>query len=274
MAKYKYLFITHELSPFLELTNIAKETSLMTKLMQDNHCEVRVLMPRFGVVNERRHRLHEVIRLSGSTINVDGSEHLMIIKVASLPAIKMQVYFIDNEDYFHRKQVFRDGKKKFFTDNDERLIFFCKGAIDMIKQVGWIPDVIHCHGWFSSLIPAYINHLRNKVDSPFVKSKLVYSAYPGEFAETLGNNFIDKIAIDGIDKNDLKEYKDADSDALQIGAAINSDGIIIAGDISDKVEKSIDPNKPAIKYNTINNDPNDLLVFYQNFLDKKLLKAI
>src|SRR5699024_10223761 len=124
MAKYKYLFITHELSPFLELSNIAKEASLMTRLMQDNDCEVRVLMPRFGVVNERRHRLHEVIRLSGSTINVDGSEQLMIIKVASLPAIKMQVYFIDNEDYFHRKQVFRDNKKRFFADNDERLIFF------------------------------------------------------------------------------------------------------------------------------------------------------
>ena len=142
MAKTKILFIAHEMSPFLELTKIAKITRQLPQAMQEKGFEIRILMPRFGNINERRNRLHEVIRLSGMNIVINENDNPLIIKVASLPTARMQVYFLDNEEYFQRKQVFRDAKEKFFDDNDERMIFFCKGAIETVKKLGWMPDVV------------------------------------------------------------------------------------------------------------------------------------
>ena len=156
MAKTKILFITHEMSPFLELTKISEITRQLPQAMQEKGFEIRILMPRFGNINERRNRLHEVIRLSGLNIVVDNNDNPLIIKVASLPAARMQVYFLDNVDYFQRKKVFRDENGEFFNDNNERSVFFCKGALETVKKLGWSPDVVHCHGWFSALVPAYL----------------------------------------------------------------------------------------------------------------------
>lgn len=159
MAKTKILFVTHEMSPFLEISKISEITRQLPQAMQEKGFEIRILMPRFGNINERRNRLHEVIRLSGMNIVVDNNDNPLIIKVASLPAARMQVYFLDNDEYFHRKKVFRDENGKFFEDNNERSLFFCKGALETVKKLGWSPDVVHCHGWFTAMIPLYLKSL-------------------------------------------------------------------------------------------------------------------
>ena len=118
--------------------------------------EVRVLMPKYGSINERRHRLHEVVRLSGMNIIVDDDDYPLIIKVASLPGARLQVYFLDNEEFYKRKFVFDDENEKPFEDNQERMVFFCKGVVETVKKFGWPPDIIHCHGWMTSLVPFFL----------------------------------------------------------------------------------------------------------------------
>ena len=156
MNKKRILIITQEMKPYLILSEIAKIANSLPVKLQEQGMEIRVLMPKFGSINERRHRLHEVVRLSGINIIIDNDDFPLIIKVASLPGARLQVYFLDNEDFFRRKNVFADDDNKFYEDNAERMIFFCKGAIETIKKFGWPPDVIHCHGWMTSLIPLYI----------------------------------------------------------------------------------------------------------------------
>lgn len=191
MGKTKLLFITHEMSPFLDLTTISKITRNLPQAMQEKGFEIRILMPRFGNINERRNRLHEVIRLSGMNIIIGENDNPLIIKVASIPSARMQVYFLDNEDYFHRKHVFNDAKGKFYADNDERTIFFCKGALETVKKLGWSPDIVHCHGWMSALVPAYLK-TNYKDDPTFKDCKVVYSVYDTTFTGSLGDDFAKK----------------------------------------------------------------------------------
>src|SRR6188768_4367308 len=154
--KVKVLFVSQEITPFVDESEIAKIGRQLPQGTQESGKEIRVFMPRFGLINERRNQLHEVIRLSGMNLIIDDSDHPLIIKVASIQAARMQVYFIDNEEYFQRKAIFRDTKKKFFKDNDDRTIFFCRGVLETVKKLGWSPDIIHCHGWMTSLIPLLI----------------------------------------------------------------------------------------------------------------------
>src|SRR6186997_1274807 len=156
MKKAKVLFISQEITPFLEVTEVGKIARHLPQGTQERGKEIRTFMPRFGVVNERRNQLHEVIRLSGMNLIIDETDHPLIIKVASIQSARMQVYFIDNEEYFQRKHVFEDAKKKQFKDNDERAIFFCRCVLETVKKLGWSPDLIHCHGWMTSFIPLFI----------------------------------------------------------------------------------------------------------------------
>jgi len=156
MEKKRVLIVTQEMKPYLIVDEIAKIARELPQHIQENGMEIRILMPRFGDINERRNRLHEVVRLSGINITVDGEDYPLVIKVASLPGARMQVYFLDNEDLFKRKGVFHDNKGKFFKDNDERMIFFCKGVLETVKKFGWPPDIIHCIGTMTSLIPHYL----------------------------------------------------------------------------------------------------------------------
>jgi starch synthase len=202
--------------------------------------EIRVLMPRFGGINERRHRLHEVVRLSGINIIVDEDDYPLIIKVASLPGARLQVYFLDNEDYFKRKNVFTDDKGHFYDDNDERMIFFNKGVMETIKKFGWPPDIIHCHGWMTSLIPLYTRTVYKK-DPVFHNSKVVYSVYENSFKETFKKEFLKKAIISKelIKDADFAPYKKSDNSALNIGAATHADGIITVGKIDPTVKAAI-----------------------------------
>jgi len=152
METKRLLFVAQEMDPYLAITEMANLVKRLAPISNDNGWEVRVLMPRFGIINERRNRLHEVVRLSGINIIIDDLDYPLIIKVASLPGTRIQVYFLDNEEFFKRKAVFRDEEDKFFDDNGDRMIFFCKSLIETVRKFGWTPNVIHCHGWFASLI--------------------------------------------------------------------------------------------------------------------------
>ncbi|MDP3467587.1 MAG: glycogen/starch synthase [Daejeonella sp.] len=251
MAKTKILFITHEMSPFLELTKISEITRHLPQAMQDKGFEIRILMPRFGNINERRNRLHEVIRLSGMNIIINDNDNPLIIKVASIPSARMQVYFLDNEEYFQRKHVFTDNNNKFYADNDERTIFFCKGALETVKKLGWSPDVVHCHGWMSALVPAYLKTLY-KDDPTFKNSKVVYSLYDDNFETSLSAEFASKAIMNGMNAEHTEMYTDATNTALNLGAISYSDAVVCACEnINEEVLKFVKKsNKPLLEFNS------------------------
>ena len=249
MAKTKLLYITHEMSPFLELTKISEISRQLPQAMQDKGFEIRILMPRFGNINERRNRLHEVIRLSGMNIVIDDNDNPLIIKVASIPTARMQVYFLDNEEYFQRKYVFTDKENKFYADNDERTIFFCKGALETVKKLGWAPDIVHCHGWMSSLVPAYIKTLY-KDDPTFKNSKVIYSVYEDSFTEKLSDKFTDKALMNEMKPEDTAAFKAGDITALNNGAISYSDAVVYGSEtINTEVLKFVKKSgKPTLDF--------------------------
>jgi starch synthase len=242
-TKKRVLIIANELSPYTEFTDFAQILNKLAVKTFDAGLEVRVIMPRFGVINERRHRLHEVVRLSGINVIIDKDDYPLIIKVASLPNARLQVYFMDNEDYFKRKAVFRDDQDNFFDDNAERMIFFCKSALETVKKFGWPPHVIHCHGWMTSLIPLYLKTTYKK-EPVFGYSKVIYTAQANQFKEKLNENFMRKAMISNdIKDKDLDPYREGTNAALTIGAGKSADVVIMG---SDKMEKKItDELKPG-----------------------------
>lgn len=273
MAKTKILFITHEMAPFLELSKISEITRQLPQAMQEKGFEIRILMPRFGTINERRNRLHEVIRLSGMNIVVDNNDNPLIIKVASIPAARMQVYFLDNDDYFHRKQVFRDKSNKFFADNDERAIFFCKGALETVKKLGWAPDVVHCHGWMSALIPAYLK-TSYKDDPTYKDSKVIYSLYNDHFPESLGEDFGKKALISSMKEEHITPYGKGDHLDLYQGAISYSDAVVIAEDnVSEDLLKFV--KKADIPLTNAENDEDfeNYCNLYEQFASEELETA-
>lgn len=234
--KKRILIITNELSPYLELTDFAPVLNQLSAKTFDSGMEVRVIMPRFGVINERRHRLHEVVRLSGINVVVDKEDHPLLIKVASLPNARLQVYFMDNEDFFKRKFVFRDEHDSFFEDNPERLIFFCKSALEIVKKFGWPPDVIHCHGWMTSLIPMFLKTAYKK-EPVFVHSKTIFTGQNNQFTESLGQDFTRKVLNSAnLKEKDLEPYNKNDNAALNYGASKYAD-VLIQGE--PKLDKKI-----------------------------------
>lgn len=236
MSKKRILFIATEMSPYLELTEFAELVNKLAIKSNDSGLEVRCIMPRFGVINERRHRLHEVVRLSGINVSVDNDDYPLQIKVASLPNARLQVYFLENEDFFKRKQIFHDEEEKWFDDNGLRTIFFAKGALETVKKFGWPPDIIHCSGWMTGLIPTYIK-TAYKREPVFSHSKVVFTIGQNTFKEKLGADFTKKALINAnISLKDLEVYKDANNTALFKGGATNADAITFG---AEKVEKKL-----------------------------------
>ncbi|MGV3767668.1 MAG: glycogen/starch synthase [Chitinophagaceae bacterium] len=235
-AKKRILFIANEMSPYLELTEFAELVNKLAIKSNDNNLEVRCIMPRFGVVNERRHRLHEVVRLSGINVAVDNDDFPLQIKVASLPNARLQVYFLDNEDLFKRKHIFHDDNEEWFEDNDLRTVFFCKGALETVKKFGWPPDIIHCSGWMSGLIPLYLKTIYKK-EPVFSHSKVVFTIGQNTFKESLGEDFIKKANLNGALKDkDLEAFKEATNTAMFRGGATHADAITFG---EEKVEKKL-----------------------------------
>ena len=196
----KILVISSEVVPYLPQTEKAVNSFSVSKKINSNGGMTRIFMPKYGMINERRHQLHEVIRLSGMNMIINDLYLPLIIKVASIPKERMQVYFIDNEEYFIRKASLTDKTSgKYFDDNDERAMFFVRGVAETVKKLGWQPDIIHCHGWFTSLMPLYIK--KHYSDDPlFADTKIIVSLYEDEFPKNLNKKFIDKLSFDGFTK--------------------------------------------------------------------------
>lgn len=269
-TKKRILFIAHEMSPYLELTEFSEIANRLAIKANDNNFEVRCIMPRFGTINERRHRLHEVVRLSGINVSVDNEDMPLQIKVASLPSARLQVYFLDNEDLFRRKFVFHDENEKWYDDNGLRTVFYCKGALETVKKFGWPPDIIHCSGWMTGLIPAYLKTVYRK-EPVFAHSKIVYTIGQNTFKEKLGSDFIKKALIHASLKDkDLEIYKDANNTAMFRGGATFADAITFgAGKIEKKLvdEFSKVKGKKTLPYNP-EGDLTDYLQLYGDLAGK------
>lgn len=269
MEKKRILIVTHEMDPYINLTQAAKIANSLPKYLQDNGMEIRVLMPKFGNINERRHRLHEVVRLSGINVIINDEDYPLVIKVASLPGARLQVYFLDNEDFFKRKNVFEDDDNNFFEDNSDRMIFFCKGALETVRKFGWAPDLIHCFGWMTSLIPMFLK-TTYKDDPIFANSKVVYTVANNYFETKLKKDFTTQLQIsDSITKKHVDFFKDGDNTSLNIAGTEFADALLVEDDLNEAMSAYVKKakKKHVLKVNS-NEDASVQMVgdFYKNIL--------
>ncbi len=243
-TKKRILFIANEMSPYLEETEFAEFVNRLAVKANDSGMEVRCIMPRFGLINERRHRLHEVVRLSGINVSIGGDDYPLVIKVASLPNARLQIYFLDNEDYFKRKSLFHDENEKWFDDNALRTVLFCKGALETVKKFGWPPDIIHCSGWMTGLIPMYIKTAYKK-EPVFSNCKVIYTIGQNTHKEKLGNEFVKLATIHAnIKEKDLEPYKDGSNISMFRGGACFADVITFG---SENIEKKLQDEFSKVK---------------------------
>lgn len=233
----RVLFVNSEIFPYLPETEISRVGRYLPQGIQERKREIRSFMPRYGCINERKNQLHEVIRLSGMNIIINDMDRPLVIKVASISAARMQVYFIDNEDYFHRKQVYCSEDGKFFEDNGERAIFFARGVLETVKKLRWAPDIIHCHGWISHILPLYLKKVY--IDDPiFSNSKIVTSIYGDTPMEDFNDDLQGKVLFGGISREDASEIETANGINLAKLAVRYSDGIIFGtNDLPEELEK-------------------------------------
>lgn len=265
MKDKRILYVSSEVIPYLPETEMASTAFNAAKNAHSNGIQTRIFMPRFGVINERRHQLHEVIRLSGMNLIINDMDMPLIIKVASIPKERMQVYFIDNEEYFKRKAIFTDEDDQLFDDNDERAIFFAKGVIETVKKLNWAPDIIHIHGWMASLLPLYLKEFY-KEEPLFTESKIVTSIYNNDFEGTLNSSLVDKIKFDKIEDDKITTIKTPNHTNILKSAIENSDAVIKGSEsISDELNSFIETNnKPVLEYQTEENLTEAYLNFYAN----------
>lgn len=265
--KARVLFVSQEVTPYLDETPMSIIGRKLPQGIQERGKEIRTFMPKFGVINERRNQLHEVIRLSGMNLIIDNNDHPLIIKVASIQSARMQVYFIDNQEYFERKHILTDKKGAHFADNDERAIFFCRGVIETVKKLGWSPDIVHLHGWMTSLTALYLK--KSFKDNPlFSDTKIVYSVYDDEFPNPLHKDFSKKVIHEGIDKSDVELYKNPTFVNVSKLAIDLSDGVIKGSPkINPEIEKYLKKSgKPVLEYK----NEDEYIDAYSDFYDAVL----
>lgn len=247
--KERVLFVSQNITPYLPETPMGLVGRHLPQGIQERGREIRTFMPRFGCINERRNQLHEVIRLSGMNLIIDDHDHPLIIKVASIQAARMQVYFIDNDEYFKRKFVFDDADGKFYADNDERAIFFCRGVIETVKKLGWAPDIIHCHGWMTSILPFYIR-TAYKDDPIFENAKIITSIYDDAYQGELNSAMVDKIVFGDLEKEEAAIFGQTDHEGLVKAQIKYSDALVkgspeLGADIDELINSS---EKPVMDY--------------------------
>ena len=267
MKNRKILCVSSEVVPYLPESEISSMSFEIPKMINKQGGQIRIFMPRYGNINERRHQLHEVIRLSGLNLVINDLDMPLIIKVASIPKERIQVYFIDNEEYFKRKSIFTDKAGKLFEDNDERAIFFAKGVFETIKRLNWPPDIIHVHGWMAALLPLYLKNIYS--DEPiFQKSKIITSLYANEFNKPLNKKMIDKILFDEIDEKHIDKLKNPTYENLMKIAIDSSDAVIkgsenISSNINDYLKNY---KNPILNFQPIDSFAEHYLDFYNNLL--------
>lgn len=267
MKVTRVLVVAQEIYPYLPSSEISDKCRDLLLGLQEKGREIRTFMPRYGVVNERRNQLHEVIRLSGMNLIIDDTDHPLIIKVASIPSTRIQVYFIDNEDYFQHRDVLSDQSGNEYPDNDERAIFFARGVIETVKKLRWTPDIVHCHGWITSLVPLYIKKCYSD-DPSFRDARIVYSAYDSCFTRPLDARFPEKLSMDGISPEEAGITDKSPvtcSDMVKL-AVRYSDGVIAASEAqAASIEEYARAN--GKKYMLLKDSDANRMEEYNNFYD-------
>ncbi len=267
MKNRKILYVSSEVVPYLPESEISSMSFEIPKMVNKQGDQIRIFMPRYGNINERRHQLHEVIRLSGLNLVINDLDMPLIIKVASIPKERIQVYFIDNEEYFKRKATFTDSNGKLFEDNDERAIFFAKGVFETIKRLNWPPDIIHIHGWMAALLPLYLQQIY-KDDPIFQNSKIITSLYGNEFDSSLNKSMLNKVLFDEIDNKHIKALGNPTYENL-MKIAIDSSNAIIKGseNISSEINDYLKNYKnPILDYQPIDSFAEPYIEFYDKIL--------
>ena len=273
----RILIVSQEISPYTAEGHIGESALELAKVIKKNKgAEIRLFMPKYGCVNERRHQLHEVIRLSGVNIVVNDIDQPLIVKVASIPQARLQVYFIDNDDYFQSKRILTEKNKSLVKDNDERMIFFCRGVLETLQMLGWSPDIIHCHGWFTSLLPVYLKEGAdddgNKLyyNHPVFKNTKIISSFHNEgFTGSLNKSLVEKMKFDGFEDSLLETLKNPNHQALISLANKFSDGIVFESEYKndEQLKLAYKDNTPVLE----STDYTQYYNFYQNFFSEELV---
>ena len=263
----KVLFITQEIIPYVAESEMSTVGRKLPQAIQEKGKEIRTFMPKWGKVNERRNQLHEVIRLSGMNLIIDDTDHPLIIKVASIQAARMQVYFIDNDDYFQHRLMATDEEGAEYPDNDERAIFYARGVLETVKKLRWCPDMIHCQGWISSLVPLYIKKAYMEEPS-FRDSKVVLSLFENDLKANLQENIIDKMMLKNIERSDIEGIIPADATFMDLYklAISYSDGIVLHSDkvAPELLEFAREKGIPVLQHQ----DPDTFADAINNFYDE------
>lgn len=267
MATNKILYVCQEISPYLPENDFSKLSLEMARQMQERGAEVRTFMPRYGCINERRNQLHEVIRLSGMNLIINDNDHQLIIKVASIPAARIQIYFIDNDDYFSRRAILRDENGVMFEDNDDRAIFFARGMLETVKKLRWSPTIVHCHGWFSAVVPMYLKKVF--YDDPLFRDvKIVLSLSDDKFDGSLAADFKQKLEGEGIMDSGMKILEDPSYQNLYRFVIDYADGVIVTSADADReiVEYAKSRGKHVLDY--VEGDVKEVFDNYKKFYDE------
>ena len=267
MASRKILYVCQEIMPYLPESELSGLSRRLAQAMQERGNEIRTFMPRYGCINERRNQLHEVIRLSGMNLIIDDNDHQLIIKVASIPSARIQIYFIDNDDYFARKAVLLDDDGKAFADNDERAIFFARGVLETVRKLNWAPTVVHCMGWMSAVVPIYMKKVFN--DDPLFRDvKIVVTLADDRFDEPLDAQFAEKIANEGVKDEKLSILSTPSYENLYRFVIDYADGITVASPKAspELVEYARQSGKPVLEYRKP--DEEDFFDNYNRFYEE------
>lgn len=269
MNNRNILYVCQEITPYMPPTPMSVQCRALAQGMQEKGNEIRTFMPRYGCINERRNQLHEVIRLSGMNLIINDTDHQLIIKVASIPSARVQVYFIDNDDYFSRKAMFSSPDGKFFDDNDERAIFFARGVLETVKKLRWEPTIVHCHGWFSSMIPIYLKQVFSD-DPLFRNAKIAVSLHDDAFPGMLSVNTASKLVHEGVDADTLKIIGEPSYENLMKLVINHADGIVIETETPSPALTAYlkECGKPLLEYRQ--KETKDYLDNYQKFYEEIL----
>lgn len=261
----KVLFINQEITPYVPESELSIMGRDLPQKIQENAFEIRTFTPKWGTINERRGQLHEVIRLSGMNLIIDDTDHPLIIKVASIPQSRLQIYFIDNDDYFMKRQMDVDELGEEYPDNGERAIFFARGVLETVKKLRWTPDVIVCQGWMGAVVPLYIKKAYN--DEPcFANTKIITSLFQKHLKNDLGSNFKKCVGFRGADAQLLSSYNET-FNFVELGklALDYSDGVVVASESVNKdlLDYAHEKQLPIMEY-----AGNDYIQAYIDFINK------
>ena len=261
MANTKILYICQQIMPYLPENEESSLCRHLSQAMQEHGNEIRTFMPRYGCVNERRNQLHEVIRLSGMNLIINDDDHQLIIKVSSIPSARIQIYFIDNDDFFSRKAVLTNEEGKEFEDNDARMMFFARGVLETVKKLQWKPSVVHCHGWFSAIAPLYLRNMF-KDDPVLCDTKIVVSLYEDKFVTPLNAELSTKLANEGVEEGDFAKLEVPSYENLMRFVIDNVDGVVAGSEKADAalLDYAREAGKKVLDYQSP--EDND---FYDNY---------